>query len=190
MVKLSLALILCSMALAMPAVYGIAEGPKEVEEWFQKLSHAKPKLTKLHFYFLQKLNGEKLTAVTVAKANMTDTSPTTFGVINVIDDPMTVEPHWTSKVVGRAQGLYAVASLEEVSLSCFINFVFTEGDYNGSSLTLMGQNPLRHPVREMSIIGGSGVFRMARGVATFATLFFDVPAKNATVDVNIVALHY
>ncbi|CAK9153650.1 unnamed protein product [Ilex paraguariensis] len=105
---------------------------------------------------------------------MTDTLPTTLGVINVIDDPMTVEPHWTSKVVGRAQGLYAMASLEE-------------GDYNGSSLTLMGQNPLRQPVHEMTIVVGSGVFRMARGVATFATLFFDVPAKNATVDVTIVA---
>ncbi|CAK9141810.1 unnamed protein product [Ilex paraguariensis] len=192
--RLSLFLVLCSIVLAMPAVYGTAQGPKEVEEWFQiqKLRRVKEKVTKLHFYFHQKLNGENLTAATVAKANMTDTSPTFFGLVNVIDNPLTVKPRRSSNEIGRVKGLYAAASLEEVALSCVLNFVFTKGKYNGSSLSLLGNDPYRLPVREMPIVGGSGVFRLARGVAKFRTYFVGLgaPPQNVTVEVDIVALHY
>ncbi|CAK9153651.1 unnamed protein product [Ilex paraguariensis] len=105
-----------------------------------------------------------------------------------------VESQWSSKEIGRVQGLYAAASLEDVALSCVLNFIFTEGEYNGSSLSLLGNNPFRLQVREMPIVGGSGVFRLARGVATFTTYFCEVPPenvppKNVTVEVNIVAMH-
>ncbi|CAK9141812.1 unnamed protein product [Ilex paraguariensis] len=122
-----------------------------------------------------------LTATTVVKANRTATSPTQFGFLNVVDNPLIFGPLISSTPVGRSQGLKASSSLETVSLFCALNFIFTEGEYNGSSLAVLGQNPLRHPVREQPIIGGSGVFRLARGIATFVTYFFDVPANNASV---------
>ncbi|CAK9141814.1 unnamed protein product [Ilex paraguariensis] len=152
------------MVLAMSAaVYRINRGPKEVEEWLQiqKLRHAKEKVTELHFYFHQRLNGENPTAVTE---------------------------------IGRVQGLYAAASLEDVALSGVFKFIFREGEYNGSSLSVLGNNPYRLLVREMPIVGGSGIFRMARGIAKFTTYFREVPSENVppkyvTVEVNIVAMH-
>jgi len=41
--------------------------------------------------------------------------------------------------------------------------MFTEGKYNGSSLTIMGRNLLSLKVREMPIIGGTSLFRLSRG---------------------------
>ncbi|KAH1084375.1 hypothetical protein J1N35_024136 [Gossypium stocksii] len=43
------------------------------------------------------------------------------------------------------------------------NFAFIEGKYNGSNLSVLGRNPVFSAVREMPVIGGSGVFRFARG---------------------------
>ncbi|KAH7835267.1 hypothetical protein Vadar_024571 [Vaccinium darrowii] len=53
--------------------------------------------------------------------------------------------------------------MEELILTQAMNLVFTGGPYNGSSLTVLGSNPVMHPNREMPVIGGSGVFRLAHG---------------------------
>ncbi|KAA8546084.1 hypothetical protein F0562_020465 [Nyssa sinensis] len=173
---------------AVPIVHGIAEGPKEVEEWFKKMSHAKQKVTKLHFYFHNLLGGKNPTAATVARANIT--SPTFFGLLNMMDYPLTVEPALSSTLVGRAQGLYGTASLEEICDLMAMNFVFKEGEYNGSSLAVLGHNPIMNQYRELAVVGGSGVFRLARGVVTLNTYFFNPSAGNATVEVNVIVSHY
>ncbi|KZV15627.1 hypothetical protein F511_39642 [Dorcoceras hygrometricum] len=56
-----------------------------------------------------------------------------------------------------------------------MNFVFTNGKYNGSTLSMFGRNPLSAAgARELSIIGGTGAFHLARGIATVRTyLDFD-----------------
>ncbi|KAI3446228.1 hypothetical protein Pfo_002893 [Paulownia fortunei] len=169
-----------------------AEGPKEVENWFKRLSHVKQpeKMTKLHFYFHDLLRGKTVTSAVVAQANMTGSSPTFFGSFIVADDPLTVGPELLSKRVGYAKGFYAAASLEEVGLVMALTFVFTDEVYNGSSLSVLGHNPDLHMYREMPIVGGSGMFRLARGVATLQTYFFNAIAGNATVEVDIVILHY
>lgn len=80
---------------------------------------------------------------------------------------MTEGPEVSSKLVGRGQGLYASAGSEEFSLLMVWSVVFKSGEYNGSSLTILGRNPTLRPVREMCIVGGTGVFRLARGILTF-----------------------
>ncbi|URE32737.1 disease resistance response protein 206 [Musa troglodytarum] len=68
-----------------------------------------------------------------------------------------------SKLIGRAQGLSAQASLDGTALLTAINFVFTEGKYNGSSLAILGRFVPDVSGTERSIVGGTGKFRMARG---------------------------
>jgi hypothetical protein len=82
---------------------------------------------------------------------------TAFGAINIIDDPLTLGPKLSSKLIGRAQGFYALTSQEEVGLLMAMNFAFIEGKYNGSVITVLERNPVFSKVREMPVIGGSGL---------------------------------
>ncbi|XP_059655002.1 dirigent protein 22-like [Cornus florida] len=190
MEKLSLILLLCSMFIAIPVVRSIAQEPEAVEEWFEKVGHAKEKVTKLRFYFHDLSNGKSPTAVQVAQANISYTSSTYFGAVNMMDDPLTVGPELSSKLVGRSQGLYGSACFAEIGMLMVANFVFTDGEYNGSTLAFMGRNAYMHEYREMSIIGGSGIFRLARGVVTLNTYFFNATAGIATVEVNVLVIHH
>ncbi|KAI8533145.1 hypothetical protein RHMOL_Rhmol11G0273400 [Rhododendron molle] len=178
--------------MLFPMAMAIAEGPKEVEEWFHfkfddTTSVAHQKVTKLHFYF-HDLRG--VTTAVVAQSNTTAASPTLFGLFYAMDNPLTVGPSQASKVIGRAQGLYGSTSREKFSLTLAMNLVFTDGPFNGSSLTVLGYNPTMQPKREMPVVGGAGVFRMARGVALLKTYFFDVPRGNVTVEYNVIVHHY
>ncbi|KAF5750552.1 MLO-like protein 6 isoform X2 [Tripterygium wilfordii] len=74
----------------------------------------------------------------------------------MIDNPLTVGPDVKSKLVGMAQGIYASASQHETGLLMMLNFVFMEGKYNGSTLSMLGRNTVLSAVREMPILGGSG----------------------------------
>lgn len=171
---------------AMPAFSGCANAPEDVETWFGKVGKYKEKVTKLHFYY-HDLRGK--TALVIAQGNSSATSPTFFGMTYLMDDPLTAGPEFTSKPVGRAQGLYIPSSMEELSLFCVMNFVFTDGKYNGSTLSFSGYNPILQTYRELPIIGGTGVFRLARGVAQLKTIFFDVAVGNVTVEYNVLVQH-
>lgn len=194
MEKLFLAIILlCSILvlMAIPMVSAIGQSPKEVEDWFGNLNQAKQKVTKLHFYYHNSRNPEKnLSAVQVAKAPVFSENPPYFGVLTITDDPLTVGPEISSKRVGYGQGFYATSSLEEVSMLMGVTFVFTDGEYNGSTLAILGRNPIGEQYRELPIIGGSGVFRLARGIVTLQTYFFNFTMALAIVEMNVVALHY
>ena len=67
-------------------------------------------------------------------------------------------PENTPKVVGRAQGIYALAAQSEAALLMVLNLVSTKGKYNGSTLSMLGRDAILFIVREMPIVGGSGVF--------------------------------
>ncbi|KAK0583441.1 hypothetical protein LWI29_036973 [Acer saccharum] len=61
------------------------------------------------------------------------------------------------------------------------NFGFTEGMYKGSSISILGLNSAMNPVREMAIVGGTGIFRLGRGYAIAQTHWFDPASGNAIV---------
>lgn len=185
--KLGLLIMLISLVEVLPIVHGTFEEPVE---WFHKTSLAKEKVTKLHFYFHDMVSGKNPTAMTVAQSSITNKSPTFFGMVNMIDDPLTLGPEPTSKLVGQAQGLYGSASQEELSLLMAMNFAFTDGKYNGSTLALLGRNMVMQSVREMPIVGGTGVFRLARGMATAKTYFLNTTTGDAIVEYNVLVIHY
>ncbi|CAI0408016.1 unnamed protein product [Linum tenue] len=53
--------------------------------------------------------------------------------------------------------MYAAAGRSEISLLMSMSYGFTDGDYDGSSLSIVGRNR-------------TGVFRMARGYAVIKTV--------------------
>ncbi|KAI4306738.1 hypothetical protein L6164_029991 [Bauhinia variegata] len=147
-------------------------------------------LNHLNFYFHDIISGQNPTAVRVAEAPITNTSPTHFGAVMMADGPLTAEPELSSKIVGSAQGIYGSASQSELSFLMVLNFAFTEGEYNGSSLSVLGRNPLSSTVREMPIVGGSGLFRFARGYAEARTHAIDFKTGNAIEEFNVYVFHY
>ncbi|KAE9447359.1 hypothetical protein C3L33_20740, partial [Rhododendron williamsianum] len=183
-------LVLCSMVIAMPMVHGIDESPQAVEKWFEELGQMKEKVTKIHFYLHNTVSGNNISAVEVAQANITSQSPTNFGSIYVVDDPLTVGPELNSTILGRGQGMNAYAGLQEVDMQLTRNFVFTSGKYNGSTLSVSAQDPILHTYREMPIVGGSGVFRLARGIATAQTYSVNTTSSNAVIEFHVIVIHY
>ncbi|EOY09567.1 Disease resistance-responsive family protein [Theobroma cacao] len=156
----------------------------------ETLGLKKEKLSHFHFYFHDVLSGPRPTAVRVASATMTNTSATLFGSMVMMDNPLTVAPEFDSKLVGRAQGIYASASQTEVGLLMVLNIAFTQGKYNGSVLSVLGRNPVFSTVREMPIVGGSGLFRFARGYAQAKTHSVDLNTGDAVVEYNVYVFHY
>ncbi|KAJ8748787.1 hypothetical protein K2173_011342 [Erythroxylum novogranatense] len=146
------------------------------------------KTTHLHFYFHDKLGGKNPTATLIARGP--NTTAGSFGSTFVMDDPLTEGPEPSSKVVGRAQGIYAVASQHEFGLLMVLNFAFLEGIYNGSTLSILGRNLVLENIREMPIVGGSGVFRYARGYALAKTFSFAPSSGVAIVEYNVTVLHF
>ncbi|KAG6401286.1 hypothetical protein SASPL_138138 [Salvia splendens] len=113
-----------------------------------------------------------------------------FGQVNMIDNPLTLGPELSSLAVGKAQGFYGMASQEELGLLMAMNFFFTTGKYNGSSITIFGMNAVFDHVREMPVIGGSGLFRWARGYVQARTHDLDIKSGDATVEYTIYVMHY
>lgn len=108
----------------------------------------------------------------------------------MIDDPLTEGPELGSKLVGRAQGFYGSAAQDELGLLMAMNFKFDVGKYNGSTITVMGRNKVFSAVREMPVIGGSELFRFARGYVEAKTHKVDTGSGDATVEYNCYVLHY
>ncbi|KAI9115319.1 hypothetical protein K1719_013638 [Acacia pycnantha] len=143
------------------------------------------KTTHLHFFF-----HDTLTAKNPSAFRIINPPKGNFGTTIMTDDPLTEGPEPSSKLVGRAQGTYAVASQHDVVFLMVMNYAFTEGIYRGSSLSVLGRNPAMEDVREMPIVGGSGVFRFARGFALVHTLWADPKTKNTVVEYNVTVIHF
>ncbi|KAL0397594.1 UNVERIFIED_CONTAM: Dirigent protein 21 [Sesamum calycinum] len=177
---------LCSAILAIPS--SSSQTPKDVQKWAQTLTHKEEKITKLHFYFHRL--GNKTGVPVVSQANITSPSPTDFGSLFIKDDPLTLGPELSSTQVGYAQGMSATVSIRNAAIVESFTFVFTDGAHNGSTVAVLGINFLLHEYREMAVVGGSGVFRLARGVVSYRTVFYNISTGDASVEVNLVASHF
>ncbi|KAF8672998.1 hypothetical protein HU200_049069 [Digitaria exilis] len=133
----------------------------------------------LHFYMHDVLTGPSPTAVQVLNGPRGH-----FGDTIVIDDVLTDgASRSTSAVVGRAQGHYIWASTGNPELLVTMNVVLTSGPYAGSSVTVVGRDDIGAAVRELSVVGGTGQFRMARGYVLWKTVSLDHP--NAVLELDV-----
>ncbi|KAJ4756592.1 Dirigent protein [Rhynchospora pubera] len=135
----------------------------------------------LHFYihFI-----ENQTEVVVAKSDIrVPGSFYNFGSIVVVDNPLTEGINITSKPVGKVQGLFSV--MDSLTVVWSANIVFTTGQYNGSSLAILGPDDITKAVREVSIVGGSGYFRRAQGHILLKTVSVDFDTGDAEAEVDV-----
>ncbi|CAA7059424.1 unnamed protein product [Microthlaspi erraticum] len=146
------------------------------------------KLTHLHFYFHDVISGDKPTSIRVTTPPVTNSSSvSSFGVIVIADNLLTEGPDPTSREVGRAQGMYASTDLNIITFTMVYNLVFTDGEFNGSTVAMYGRNPILSKVRELPIIGGTGAFRFASGYAQPET--YKLSGFDAVVEYNVFIRH-
>ncbi|KAI3447945.1 hypothetical protein Pfo_004610 [Paulownia fortunei] len=118
------------------------------------------RVTKLRFYVQDLVGGDNPTVWKVAQSNLTDILPSAFGLVSVLDNLVTSGPEIDSK----------------------------EGKYKGSTLSILGRNPLDDKIREVPIVGGTGAFRMARGYAhTHGIIEYDVVVYHVD-DINYIVV--
>ncbi|KAK4437663.1 Dirigent protein 21 [Sesamum alatum] len=185
-ISLIFIVILSSLSIAIPRGYARKQGPVDTENaWFQNICRGKEKVAKLHFYVQDLLSGENTTVYEVARASITSNSPTAFAQVRVLDDLLTAEPDINSEVVGRVQGLITSADLETSALAMNLNFVFTSGQYSGSTISILGRNEIMNKERELPVVGGTGVFRFARGYAITSTHAYNVETSYGILEYTI-----
>nr|WCZ54763.1 dirigent protein 9 [Phryma leptostachya subsp. asiatica] len=166
------------------------QGPKSEEEKFKKLLQTKEKVAKLHFYLQDALGGANATVYEVARSTITANSAATFGQVRVLDDVITAEPDRNSKKLGRAQGMITFTGLDESALTMNLNFYFTSGEYCGSTLCIVGRNPINSTDRELPVVGGTGHFRMARGYSISNTHSYDPVANYGVLEYTVYVAYY
>jgi len=102
-------------------------------------------------------------------ANLTTlTGNNHFGDMVVFDDPITLDNNFHSPPVGRAQGFYFYDMKNTFSAWFGFTFVLNSTDYKGT-ITFAGADLAFIKYRDISVVGGTGDFLMARGIATIST---------------------
>ncbi|KAL3815084.1 hypothetical protein ACJIZ3_016352 [Penstemon smallii] len=168
------------------------EEEEEEEEKFKKLLQSKEKVTKLHFFLQDALGvGSNETVWEVARAQITPNSITSFGQVRVLDDLITAQPDRNSEKLGRAQGVITFSDLDESALTMNLNFYFTSGEYSGSTICVVGRNPISSKNhRELPVVGGTGVFRMARGYTISNTYSYDSVENYGVLEYTVYVAYY
>ncbi|CAN0879168.1 Dirigent protein 19 [Linum grandiflorum] len=175
------------LILAIITINIITISPSPTSTTTNNINNSPMKQTHIKLYWQNNANttSPNATAVISIPPPLAD-SPVGFGSLSIMDDPLTAGPSPDSPLLGRAQGFYAVASQQTFGLLMAMNLVFT----NGSSLAVVGRNEVPLKVRELPVVGGTGVFRMAKGYVVMNTHFFDPKAGLAVVEYNIYVWHY
>jgi hypothetical protein len=124
---------------------------------------------------LQTVNSSAYFVTQPAIPVVTTTNGTTgsfFGALVVFDDSMTTQPDPNSLEIGRGRGLYAFDANDNggPGLQFVWTAQFNEATYGpGTTLSFAGFDRITNQIREISIVGGTGMFRYARGYADITT---------------------
>ncbi|GMI83522.1 hypothetical protein HRI_002021500 [Hibiscus trionum] len=151
-----------------------------------------PKSTDLHFFLHEAPSGNNATVAMIARSNITvdvNNSSMPFGTVYAIDDQLRVGLEPDSELIGNAQGLTVIIAGRNTppSVLLYFDFGFTTGKFNGSSISVISRNPTTDMDRELSVVGGRGKFRMAKGFA-----HLKVHSANATAiiaELNVTVIH-
>ncbi|GJR91331.1 dirigent protein 23-like protein [Tanacetum coccineum] len=158
--------------------------------WAKRVDTGSQVVTTLQFYFHDTLSGSNPSAVRVAQPQSSSNSLGGFGNLMMIDDPLTEGPEKNSKLIGHARGMYGQAAQNDLCLIMVLNYGFIDGIYKDSSFSLLSINPAMQAVREMTIVGGTGLFRLARGYALAQTYWIDPTTGDAIVGYNATIVTY
>lgn len=143
------------------------------------------KVSKLHFYVQDIAGGSDPTVYEVARASITENSSSRFGQVKVMDHKVTVGPEQDSAEIGRVQGVIAGADLAVMAFATNLNFHFTVGEYNGSTVSIAGRNQIGLASREMPVIGGTGLFRFATGYSVSSTYSYEAATSHSVIEYTL-----
>ncbi|KMZ61263.1 hypothetical protein ZOSMA_53G00480 [Zostera marina] len=118
------------------------------------------------FYWHESFSGPDASSIIIAGANSTDSGDKEFGTTYAFDNPLTVDPippNSTSDVIGNMQGFYVLTAKEKVALAVTLNLVLKDPVFKDSILSFQGRVDTDSKMREVPIVGGTGVFRGATG---------------------------
>lgn len=87
-----------------------------------------------------------------------------FGTITVIDDVLTTTPELGSQMIGRAQGVYVASSADGTTQMMAFTAIMEGGEY-GDSINFYGVYKIGTGTSRLSVTGGTGKFKNARGIA-------------------------
>uniref|UniRef100_A0ACD5Y5S1 Uncharacterized protein n=1 Tax=Avena sativa TaxID=4498 RepID=A0ACD5Y5S1_AVESA len=156
--------------------------------WQWLLAGAPRQPARMRLFMHDVLTGPGATAVGVVNGTgprvFAGEPPLRFGMVVVIDDVLTEEASPASRPLGRAQGLYVFASMHGPAFLFCMNVVLTAGPYSGSTFTVVGHDNITAPLRELSVVGGTGRFRMAAGYVLWRTASWEV-RDNAVLDLDV-----
>ncbi|KAL6545946.1 hypothetical protein OROGR_009820 [Orobanche gracilis] len=190
----SLVLIFPSLILlfaSIPNVHARKLLMPEKTSWLKNINQfGNERVSELRFYVQDVLGGENSTVYEVSRASITPSSPTSFGQVRVLDDLLTTKPDINSEKIGRVQGLITSSDLETSALAMNVNFVFTSGEYNGSTISILGRNQIMNQKRELPVVGGTGKFRYARGYATASTYSYDDETSYGVLEYTLHVTYY
>ena len=143
------------------------------------------KETKLSFYLhdISAFGDPKATTIPVAGIAGKAWTFTQFGTVYVVDDNITKTPDPKSPKVAQFQGLYVTASFDGLRAFATASIVFTNEEYNGSTIQIQGTNS--DPDTEVAVVGGTGKFRFARGYGTSKIYFLDTATQHSVVQLNV-----
>ncbi|KAK6156027.1 hypothetical protein DH2020_010275 [Rehmannia glutinosa] len=170
-------------SISISSTTAAAQNPTEpVEAWLKNLNLAEEeKFTKLHFYIHDFVSGENQSVYNVAESSITSDSGAWFGRVQVVDHLITAGPELDSPKVGRVQGIHVMSDLREAALGVNWNFLFNDG----STITVLGRLVAFAKEGELSIVGGTGEYLMARGIALKKTLVMDPDTLNSIMEYTI-----
>ena len=123
---------------------------------------AKPlklKQTQVVFYMHDWETGANVTAIPIAGLPKKPWAVGRFATIIDIDDALPETIVRNSAQIGRAQGIYVNSALDGSDLHFLMSVVFTNKQYNGSSLEIQGADRFFNKYREVSVVSGTGMFR-------------------------------
>ncbi|XP_073119801.1 dirigent protein 22-like [Henckelia pumila] len=148
----------------------LCQSIEPIDTWFQNIKLLPiPKFAIIEFYDQDVLSVNGETSYVIATSSITSTSPTVFGQLSMVDNLITAGPDPNSAAIGRRQGLVGLCDLNELAVYLSLNFIFNGGMYNGSTISVLGRRPVLKNQQEISIVGGTGDFRLARGIAVLNT---------------------
>ncbi|KAJ1292078.1 hypothetical protein BS78_02G364700 [Paspalum vaginatum] len=173
-----LGLTLASILILLLGLAGVAHGRSKTR---LVSSYEDEPCMKMTVYYHDILyNGSNNTANATAAAATNPTALSTavtsngtyFGMLVVFDDVVTAEQALSSEPVARAQGFYFYDRKEVLNAWFAFSLVFNSTAHKGT-LNLMGADLMSEKTRDLSVVGGTGDFFMARGVATISADSFE-----------------
>lgn len=145
------------------------------------------KKTEMTVYYHAYTTGSNATVITIPRGPV---DAMEFGTVFCTDDLITEGTEEDSTLIARARGIYVVSSQDGSHAHMLISIVFVNGKYKGSTLEIQGSYEHFKAGTETAIVGGTGIFRLARGHATFETPYADITRGYAFTISNMTILHY